>query len=149
MRDEKREILYKTRGGRVIYRDQKASVRAEQLCAMYGRHTTDGVRFGYAEKPGSGPDGKVCADCYWCVRHGSGGQDWFKCLRMEQFWTFKRKSDIRARAPACAHFSENLVSHGIMGVWETAEMDRRRESRRKLHSTIQEENNGTESEKTG
>ena len=118
------KVVYKARGGGVVTRRDVARVKAEQLNAL-GKKTTDGERFGYADTPGTGPEGMCCRNCYWCVRHAGNGRDWFKCLLTEQHWTQSTRTDIRASAPSCRLFRESGAG-GILGFWSRAEVAVRR-----------------------
>lgn len=63
---------------------------------------------GYAARPGTGPEGKRCADCTHCVRRRmpSGRKQFYKCELMKHLWTNGYGSDIGYRSPACKLFEE-------------------------------------------
>jgi hypothetical protein len=61
---------------------------------------------GYAADPGSGPDGRTCADCAHCKRvPGGGRRQYSKCDLCPGTWTHAAGSDIARGSPACRHFS--------------------------------------------
>src|SRR5690349_4201789 len=58
---------------------------------------------GYAAPPGTGPDGRTCADCqHYCIKRM--GNTYRKCGLMRANWTGGPGTDIKARAPACRNF---------------------------------------------
>lgn len=57
----------------------------------------------YAGQPGKGPEGKKCRDCEHFARMRMS-KTYFKCQRMERFWTNGKATDIQATAPACEWF---------------------------------------------
>lgn len=61
----------------------------------------------YAEKPGSGPEGKTCATCIhrWRQRYTKGYV--YKCYLMVNHWTFNKKTDIKNSSPSCVKYSTN------------------------------------------
>ena len=64
---------------------------------------------GYADTPGTGPDGETCGSC----KHHSGvryAKFYHKCRLMEASWTGGPKTDIRVRSPECSK-------------WETSEQE--------------------------
>jgi hypothetical protein len=70
-------------------------------------HRTPTVKRGYAAPPGTGPDGKTCADCVHKRSFGrSGGKHFIKCELRRSTWTHGEGTDILARSPACNKFNE-------------------------------------------
>ncbi len=69
-----------------------------------------GWKGGYAAMPGSGPAGETCRTCVNRVHASGGSRNYQKCLLMKfaggrQFWTSGPGSDIKAKTPACRHWS--------------------------------------------
>jgi hypothetical protein len=61
---------------------------------------------GYANAPGTGPEGETCGTCAHCrVRTFHRGtrkaRRFYKCGLMTQAWTSSRATDVCARSPAC------------------------------------------------
>lgn len=74
-----------------------------------GRVTTKGrvvydTPRGYAARPGSGPQGEKCRTCTHLHRTSGGAKTFFKCRLIQHRWTHGAATDIRANAPACAHW---------------------------------------------
>lgn len=61
---------------------------------------------GYADLPGTGPEGKQCRDCAFDLAHSSGKKSWHKCELMRAVWTGSRRTDILAKSPACRKFKD-------------------------------------------
>lgn len=64
---------------------------------------------GHAMPPGSGPDGETCGSCIHLrqmrlPRHNRPGASrvYLKCSLMRVRWKRGRKTDVRAKDPACA-----------------------------------------------
>ena len=65
---------------------------------------------GHMEPPGSGPEGRTCAECAHLVRLESpSGRRFHKCGLMRGRWTHGGASDIRRADPACRRFAENAA----------------------------------------
>jgi len=58
------------------------------------------VANGYADEPGSGPDGETCKTCAYFRRKRSAST-YFGCILCYLNWTHGTGSDIRAGSPAC------------------------------------------------
>lgn len=85
---------------------------AEQRKTMGVRGRREPTPSGYAAPPGTGPEGKTCADCkHKHTMHGAGKKSWIKCDLMRGEWTGGRGSDILAGSLACKHF-EAKEEHG-------------------------------------
>jgi hypothetical protein len=66
------------------------------------------VKNGYAAPPGTGPEGKHCADCTHKVSMGNyGGKHFIKCQLRKATWTNGEGTDILARSPACSKFQQH------------------------------------------
>lgn len=61
---------------------------------------------GYAWKPGTGPDGKMCKDCAHCFKAYAAGT-YYKCQLTKANHTRGRKTDILIRSPACKFFEQD------------------------------------------
>ena len=58
---------------------------------------------GHYMKPGTGPEGKTCADCAHIFRNELA-KTYLKCGKARAIWTGGRASDIRAKDAACSGF---------------------------------------------
>lgn len=58
---------------------------------------------GYADVPGTGPEGQTCKTCRHLVRKQMA-KTYFKCALMRHRWTGGGGSDVKAKAPACARW---------------------------------------------
>ena len=59
---------------------------------------------GYAEHPGTGPDGETCKSC----RHLACrelAKRYYKCDLMRHAWTSGRGTDVLLRSPACSRWA--------------------------------------------
>lgn len=69
------------------------------------------VKRGYAAQPGTGPEGKRCADC--AHKHSfsnvGGGKHFIKCELRRATWTRGEGTDILAGTPACSKFEERKL----------------------------------------
>lgn len=63
---------------------------------QFGKHHIQ--QRGYAAKPGTGPKGETCGSC----KHIRRGRRYRKCELTRACWTHSQRTDILARAPACA-----------------------------------------------
>lgn len=70
---------------------------------------------GYADLPGTGPEGKTCRDCAHYARQGGVAGNYPKCGANRVHWTRGRATDILARAPACRKFQEPVLVIGAQG----------------------------------
>jgi hypothetical protein len=66
----------------------------EQRRRLRGRTTK---QHGYADRPGTGPQGETCKTCAHIVR----GRRYRKCALRRATWTHGYGTDILASAPAC------------------------------------------------
>lgn len=60
---------------------------------------------GYAAPPGTGPEGETCATCAHFTRR-LFAKTYLKCGLMAANWTGGRKTDVKARAPACRQWAK-------------------------------------------
>ena len=68
-------------------------------------------RRGHAGQPGNGPEGETCKSCLHYAKIFSGG--YRKCGLMEaNWWAHGPGSGIRAKDPACEHWSTREDNHG-------------------------------------
>lgn len=84
-----------------------APLRAPSTIRRPGRggHSKTATPNGYADIPGTGPEGKTCGDCAHVARLGGGhSRQWHKCELMRGYWTGGRRTDILARSKACRKF---------------------------------------------
>lgn len=68
-------------------------------------HNTNGAKStpipsGYAQQPGTGPQGETCGTCKHCQRVVLA-KVIYKCAANRARWSHGRKTDILKRAPAC------------------------------------------------
>ena len=63
-------------------------------------------RFGYADRPGTGPKGQRCNTCKFCILVCSTNRV-RKCEVMARRWDIPG-SEIKPNAPACSHWSRRL-----------------------------------------
>lgn len=56
---------------------------------------------GYADKPGSGPEGETCGTCKHCVFKRMAGS-YPKCAVVKESWTSGTATDIRLKSAACS-----------------------------------------------
>lgn len=64
---------------------------------------------GYAEAPGSGPDGETCKTCKFATAHQHAKRYW-KCILRQRFWTGGAGSDIKLKSPACSRWESKDAS---------------------------------------
>lgn len=57
---------------------------------------------GYADKPGSGPEGETCGSCQHAERVEYHRKTYRKCGMARNKWTHGTGSDIRLKSPACS-----------------------------------------------
>ena len=67
------------------------------------RNGRDPEPFGYAGRPGAGPDGETCKSCQHLVRNRLS-KVYLKCGLMKAFWRGSRRTDVLARSPACQYW---------------------------------------------
>lgn len=56
---------------------------------------------GYADHPGTGPEGETCKSCQHLARVEYANV-YLKCALMRAKWTGGGGTDVKARAPACS-----------------------------------------------
>lgn len=56
---------------------------------------------GYADRPGTGPEGETCKSCKNIYRHEMA-RTYLKCMLQRTHWTGGPGTDIKAGAPACS-----------------------------------------------
>lgn len=56
---------------------------------------------GYADHPGTGPEGETCGSCQHLFRNEMA-RTYLKCALMRAKWMGGGGTDVKARAPACA-----------------------------------------------
>lgn len=61
-------------------------------------------KFGYADRPGTGPKGQRCGNCRFSHCVLVDGQRSLKCEIMARYWSYTSLTDIQPRAPACSHW---------------------------------------------
>lgn len=61
---------------------------------------------GYADTPGTGPEGQTCKTCQHIARI-EHSKTYLKCGLMRQHWTGGGRTDIRAGSPACKLWEAN------------------------------------------
>lgn len=57
---------------------------------------------GYADRPGTGPEGETCKSCRHSYHGGTGNKRFPKCELTRACHTSTRRTDILMRAPACS-----------------------------------------------
>lgn len=57
---------------------------------------------GYADRPGTGPEGQTCGSC----KHIQRGRRWAKCALSRACHTGGRRTDVLARAAACSKWEK-------------------------------------------
>lgn len=73
---------------------------AEALKAKFKRR-------GHAGQPGAGPAGETCRSCVLMVRKRGAARDFLKCGHHTVRHTNGAGSDVRARDPACEHWTQD------------------------------------------
>lgn len=69
---------------------------------------------GYHGHPGSGPAGKTCGACQYCVKVRIYSRATPKCKQFRALWTRSRRSDILLKTPACQHFEQASETREII-----------------------------------
>jgi hypothetical protein len=82
------QLTFKTMGGDTV------------TVPVRGKHHVQ--QRGYADHPGTGPDGETCGSCLHCAR----GRKWRKCELTRACWTGGPRTDILARAAACSKWEK-------------------------------------------
>lgn len=60
---------------------------------------------GYADAPGTGPQGETCGTCKHKARRVYA-KVYHKCRLMQAIWTCGAATDIRVRSPACSKWEK-------------------------------------------
>lgn len=60
---------------------------------------------GYADRPGSGPEGETCKTCKHYYRK-TMSKAYLKCNLMRKLWTGGPRTDIKAASPACSKWEK-------------------------------------------
>lgn len=60
---------------------------------------------GYADRPGTGPEGESCGTCANCRAKRGASKTFYKCVLMLASWTGSRGTDVLLRSPACSKWS--------------------------------------------
>lgn len=61
-------------------------------------------RSAYPAAPGTGPEGKKCRHCKFCIWVHGGVRAYPKCEKNKPRWTHGTGSDINTRMPSCKLF---------------------------------------------
>jgi hypothetical protein len=59
---------------------------------------------GYADVPGTGPEGETCKTCDCLVLKDGYSKRFYKCRLMARVWTGGKKTDVLVRSPACSQW---------------------------------------------
>ena len=66
------------------------------------------ARDGWADKPGTGPEGETCGSCTWCEAFHYAKR-YYKCAgRAGHHWKGGRTTDIRPLDPACSKWAPSV-----------------------------------------
>lgn len=74
---------------------------------LFGEQLTKPVKYkvkGYADRPGTGPEGETCRTCEHIERVSYHDRVYLKCGLVE--WTHGPGTDIRAKSPACSKWEK-------------------------------------------
>lgn len=61
---------------------------------------------GYADHPGTGPEGETCKSCKHSYHGGTGHKSFPKCALTRRCHTSGRRTDILMRAAACSKWEK-------------------------------------------
>lgn len=83
--------------------------KARQVAAGKAAVVIIGHR-GYADYPGSGPEGETCRSCDHYERTSTGGnKHYLKCGLMRAVRTHGPGTDIKAGSPACSKWEKKVA----------------------------------------
>jgi hypothetical protein len=70
--------------------------------SITGKKRTNTKAKGYADRPGTGPQGETCKSCHHVYPNEMrSGRVFWKCSLMKHCWTGGRGSDVLVNSPAC------------------------------------------------
>lgn len=84
---------------RDMFGNEVTVTEARAMLAKKGRKPTP--KRGYADKPGTGPEGETCKTCRHIYRNQMA-KTYLKCGLMRAVWTGGAATDIKASWPACS-----------------------------------------------
>lgn len=82
------QLTFKTMGGDTV------------VVPVRGKHYVQPR--GYADRPGTGPDGETCKSCRHSYKGGTGQRGHPKCKLTQRCHTSSRRTDILMNAAACS-----------------------------------------------